>query len=537
MFTKKKLRWFLLGPLSIALLVTFLTTIFLHESPQPWIFGRYSLPYFTFLLLTTASIIFIFFIYFRFKRESFLIYGGLVVGLCFFIFLIEIGGQVYAAFHPSYRVLRYIPEETLGWKLAPNLEFVSTGDHWYAREFSVPIKINSLGFRDLDRKQEKPSSVYRIALMGDSFVEALQVPFSKTAGQLLEKKLNEKFSNQTSGPSKFEVLNFGVGAHGTDQAYLTYLKYVKKTQPDYVFLFFFDAHIWRTWSNTYCSNFGSNENLCLKIRPFSEISAKGAEQIRIILQLEKFHRFISDLSFMKEAGERFPMIPSEYLNYITTHENLIDEKMIQRLSKAIKEEPLAIHLPPEDYQIFISKQNLLIETEFNGTKIKANNKKLFISSLISQLNTDLLGLQKLNQFAEEELRKLTNIYKINNPNQPLQGNENFPLFEVAIATTLKTIFEMAKTVQQDKVKLVVIDATKSFQRYGQLPAALVAKIIREFCKFNNIGYIPLHDLLNKSRNNGETIHWKYDYHFNETGNKIFSDSMFNYLKTTKMISK
>ena len=96
---------------------------------------------------------------------------------------------------------------------------------------------------------------------------------------------------------------------------------------------------------------------------------------------------------------------------------------------------------------------------------------------------------------------------------------------------------MAKTVQQDKAKLVVVDATKSFQRYGQLPAALVAKIIREFCKFNNIGYIPLHDPLNKSRKNGETIHWKYDHHFNETGNKIFSDSMFNYLKTTKMISK
>ena len=536
MSSNSKFKCFLLASLPFAVLSASLATIFLHESPQPWIFGRYSLPYFIFSLLTTVSIIFILFIYFRFKRKAFFIYGGLVVGFCFFIFFVEVAGQVYAALRPSYRVLSYVPEKTLGWKLAPNLEFVSTGGHWYAREFSVPIKINSLGFRDLDRKQEKPSGVYRIALMGDSYVEALQVPFSKTAGQILEKKLNEKFSNQTSGPSKFEVLNFGVGAHGTDQAYLTYLKYVKKTQPDYVFLFFFDAHIWRTWSNTYCSNFGSNENLCLKIRPFSEISAKGAEQIRIILQLEKFHRFISDLSFMKEARKRFPMIPSEYLNYISTHENLIDGNMIQRLSKAVKEESLAIHLPPEDYQNFISKQNLLIKTEFNGTKIKVNNKKLFISSLISQFNADLLGIQKLNQFAEEELRKLTDIYKIKNPNQPLQGNENFPLFEVAIATTLKTIFEMAKTVQQDKAKLVVVDATKSLQRYGQLPAALLAKIIREFCKFNNIGYIPLHDPLNKSRNNGETIHWKYDYHFNETGNKIFSDSMFNYLKTTKMIS-
>jgi len=535
MFAKKKSRWFLLVLLPVALLATFLTIIFVHESPQPWIFGRYSLPYFTFLLLTTASIIFIFFIYFRFKRESFFIYGGLVVGLCFFIFLIEIEGQIYAAFHPSYRVLRYVPDETLGWKLAPNLEFVSTDEHWYAREFSVPIKINSLGFRDLDRKLEKPSGVYRIALMGDSFVEALQVPFSKTAGQLLEEKLNKNFTNRASGIHKFEVLNFGIGAHGADQAYLTYLKYAKKFSPNYVFLFFFDTHIWRTWANTWCSNFGTNENLCLKIRPRSVISVNGVERTRRTLKLDKFHRFISDLQFIKEARKRFPMTSSEYLKYINMHENLINEEMIQRLSKVINEEPFAI-LPPKDYQNFISKQNFLIETEFNGKRIKAHNKKLFISSLISQFNTNLLGLQKLNQFAEKELSKLTETYRIKNPNRPLQGNENFPLFEVAIATTLKTMLEMSKTVEQDKAKLVVVDATKSLPRYGQLPAALVAKIIREFCKLNNIGYIPLHDLLNKSKNNGETTHWKYDYHFNETGNKIFSNSIFNYLKTTKMIS-
>ena len=253
---------------------------------------------------------FVLYIYFRYRRRAFLIYGGLVAVFCFFILLIEVAGQGYAAFHPSSRVLRYIPEETLGWKLVPNLEFIFTDDHWYSREFSVPIKINSLGFRDLDRNHKKPSSVYRIAIMGDSFVEALQVPFSKTAGQLLEKKLNEKFLDQSSGARQFEVLNFGVGAHGTDQAFLTYLKYAQKYQPDYVFLFFSDTDIWRTWSNTYCSTFGSNEKLCLKIRPFSMISANGSKQIQKNFQLEKFHRFISDLSFMKEAGKKFPMTPS-----------------------------------------------------------------------------------------------------------------------------------------------------------------------------------------------------------------------------------
>jgi hypothetical protein len=260
------------------------------------------------------------------------------------------------------------------------------------------------------------------------------------------------------------------------------------------------------------------------------ISAQGAKKIRTILPLEKFHRFISDLGLIKAAGGKYPMAPSEYLNYISTHENLIDEEMIRQLSKAINEEPFRMS-PPKDYQNLISKQNLLIETEFNGKRIKARNKELFIPSLISQLNTNLLGIQKLNQFEEEELRTLINVYKIKNSNQSLQGNDDFPLFEVPIITTLKVIFEMAKTVQQDNAKLVLVDATKSLQRYGQLPAALVAKIMEEFCALNDIGYIPLHDQLNKSRKNGQSTHWKYDYHFNEIGNKIFSDSMFSYLNS------
>ena len=505
-----------------------LIPIFLHESPQPWIFGRYSLSYFILSLFIIASIIFVSYIYFRYKRKAFLIYAGLVIGLCFATLLIEAAGQFYTSIRPSYRLLHYVPEKTLGWKLVPDLEFIYTAPHWYAREFSVPIKINSLGFRDVDRKQEKPSSVSRIALMGDSYVEALQVPFSKTAGQLLEKKLNEHLSNQASSPRQFQVLNFGISAYGTDQAYLTYLKYARKFHPDYVFLFFFDTHIWRSWASTYCSNFGTNDHLCMNIRPTPHIRPQGVDLIRTILNLGEFHRFISELRLMKLTKKKFPMTPPEYLKYIAFQENQIDEKMVQNLSKVINEETLNIDAP-RDYKNFTLKQNHLIETEFKGARVKIRNKKLFLPSLISTLNANLMGLQKQDQFLDEELKNLVKVYKIGNPLQALKGNENFPLFEVALATNLKIISDMAKAVQRDGAKLILVDATKNLPRYGQLPAALVAKIIEKFCQLNDIGYIPLHDRLNKSRKDGVSTHWKHDHHFNETGNKIFSDSMFSYL--------
>ena len=59
------------------------------------------------------------------------------------------------------------------------------------------------------------------------------------------------------------------------------------------------------------------------------------------------------------------------------------------------------------------------------------------------------------------------------------------------------------------------------------------KILEKFCKYNSIGYIPLHDQLNKSRRKGIATHWKYDWHFNETGQRIFFESMFNYFKNIK----
>ena len=121
----------------------FITTLF-HKSPQPWLFGRYSLPYFVLLLFIFASILFILFIYFWFQKKAPLIYAGIVIGTCSFALLIEIVGQIYVSFRPSYDVLRYVPEKIIGWKLAPNLNFISTDEYWYVREYSVPIKINSL---------------------------------------------------------------------------------------------------------------------------------------------------------------------------------------------------------------------------------------------------------------------------------------------------------------------------------------------------------------------------------------------------------
>jgi hypothetical protein len=146
--------------------------------------------------------------------------------------LIEAGGQVFLLFRPSYDVLFLQPDRALGWTQVPNLEWTWAGVHWHANDFSVAVKTNSRGFRDLERNPRKPEGVVRIALLGDSFVEALQVPLEQTAGQVLETRLN---ASRTDPARRYEVLNFGISNYGVGQYLLAWENAAREFAPDYVF--------------------------------------------------------------------------------------------------------------------------------------------------------------------------------------------------------------------------------------------------------------------------------------------------------------
>ena len=169
------------------------------------------------------------------KIRSFfkLTFANLVIFLLATI-MIELCGQAYLYFHPSFNNNCAIPHKILGWKYAPHCNFVHTGGRYNA-EFEEKITTNSHGFRDKERTLTKPSNTIRIAFMGDSMMEALQVPFGKTAGQVLENKLN-RMSNSDNN-LKYEVLNFGVGNYGLGQMFLAYKEFAEKFNPDYVLVF------------------------------------------------------------------------------------------------------------------------------------------------------------------------------------------------------------------------------------------------------------------------------------------------------------
>ena len=95
--------------------------------------------------------------------------------------------------------------------------------------FTYPITINKYGMRDKERKIEK-NNKFRIAILGDSIMEALQVPDYKYSSIIIEENLIKRNYD-------VEVLNFSFSGYGTAQQLALYNALVKNFKPDLVVLF------------------------------------------------------------------------------------------------------------------------------------------------------------------------------------------------------------------------------------------------------------------------------------------------------------
>ena len=94
------------------------------------------------------------------------------------------------------------PDRDIGWRFTPGREYWFLGENDHA----ITGRINSLGWRDRERTREKPAGAFRIAVLGDSFVEAFQVEQDSTFVARAERAFRRvhppAFNN-------VEVMNFG----------------------------------------------------------------------------------------------------------------------------------------------------------------------------------------------------------------------------------------------------------------------------------------------------------------------------------------
>src|SRR5271155_4902179 len=135
----------------------------------------------------------------------------------------DIGIRVANRWFPSF----YCYDADRGWGL-------NAGTHgWYQREGSSYVRINADGFRGPDYTRPKPPGVIRVAVLGDSYVEAIQVAEDKTFTAVTRRELAQcpAFKGKA-----VEAINFGVDGYGTAQELMTLQHKVWAYQPDIVVL-------------------------------------------------------------------------------------------------------------------------------------------------------------------------------------------------------------------------------------------------------------------------------------------------------------
>lgn len=116
------------------------------------------------------------------------------------------------------------PDPVLGWSLRPFARGYDGGAY---------AEINAFGQRDALHDADKRDGVYRIAVLGNEFSEAIGVSLRDTWWRQLPPQLDRCGFEPGR---KIEVLNFGVAGYSTAQEWLVLQSGVMRYQPDLVLL-------------------------------------------------------------------------------------------------------------------------------------------------------------------------------------------------------------------------------------------------------------------------------------------------------------
>ena len=155
----------------------------------------------------------------RFLTKLRLIPSGFLVGLI----IAEVSLRLIGYSYPEF----YQLDHSRGYCLRSGVE------GWYRKEGGSYVRINSDGLRDREHTKTKPADTIRIAVIGDSYAEALQVPMEAAFWSVMENRL-QRCAGVSGKP--VEVLNFGVSGYGTAQELITLREHVWAYSPDLVLL-------------------------------------------------------------------------------------------------------------------------------------------------------------------------------------------------------------------------------------------------------------------------------------------------------------
>jgi len=165
-----------------------------------------------------------------------IIFNIIKFGLSFFLGLIVIESYIQLAEIDSTSLSKN--DSLLGSSIKPNKKLIAFNEGFYVGGS------NNYGYWGPSYDLQKPDECYRMALIGDSYVEGHQVFERNHFRSLLEQGLSNKLNK------KVEVLNFGMSGFNLNDGFCMYYDLVKKFKPDLTLIFVSNED----FSNTNSSN-------------------------------------------------------------------------------------------------------------------------------------------------------------------------------------------------------------------------------------------------------------------------------------------
>src|SRR5262249_5617127 len=114
-----------------------------------------------------------------------------------------------------------------GWSLKPAFSGSTLGEN------QLWVTINRDGLRDREHSIDVPADTVRVAVLGDSYMQGVNVPLEKTFPSYLEAALAPCAARTGK---KVETVNFGVEGYGTAQELLTFQHHAVRYKPAVVLL-------------------------------------------------------------------------------------------------------------------------------------------------------------------------------------------------------------------------------------------------------------------------------------------------------------
>lgn len=145
----------------------------------------------------------------------------LIIGLVGTLLIVEI----YITFAGISKTNWTIIDPVVGKTNKPDTDIIYFSEGFYMG------RINNYGYLGNEYKPLKDKDEFRVALIGDSFVEGMQVFTRHHFMSLIENKLNKE------GVDKVHVLNFGKGIFDFNDMYCYYKNFVEQYNPDLIYLF------------------------------------------------------------------------------------------------------------------------------------------------------------------------------------------------------------------------------------------------------------------------------------------------------------